>query len=95
MLQRPGGGLVYCWRSSYWGWCANGNTNEHSSRIRGQSPGRHGVRGTLGRKNIFGFGVKAVQFAAKRRAAKRYEKARHEHQEWLSYAAADESPETD
>lgn len=51
--------------------------------------------GTLGRKNIFGFGVKAVQFAAKRRAAKRYEKARHEHQEWLSYAAADESPETD
>lgn len=41
------------------------------------------VGGLLGRSELLGFGAKAIQIAAKRRAARRHEKARTDLKGWL------------
>jgi len=41
------------------------------------------VGGILGRNELFGFGAKALRFAAQRRAERRHEKARDDLKGWL------------
>jgi hypothetical protein len=42
------------------------------------------VGGLLGRHEMFGFGLKAIQFASQRRAKRRHERAKDDLESWLS-----------
>jgi hypothetical protein len=41
------------------------------------------VGGILGRNELLGFGVKAIRFAAQKRAARRHEKSKEDLKGWL------------
>ena len=51
------------------------------------------IGGALGRKELFGFGLKTLSAVSKRAVERRYERARTEHQAWLE--ATTQNPETD
>lgn len=50
----------------------------------GSHIGGMAVGGILGRNNLFGFGLKAIELAAQRRAKRRHERARNDLESWLS-----------
>jgi hypothetical protein len=50
----------------------------------GSHIGGMAVGGILGRNNLFGFGLKAIELAAQRRAKRRHERARSDLESWLS-----------
>jgi len=50
----------------------------------GSHLGGMAVGGLLGRNNMFGFGLKAIELAAQRRAKRRHERARNDLESWLS-----------
>ena len=48
------------------------------------------VGGMLGRSNLLGFGCKAIELAAQRRAKRKHERAKDDLQKWLSENADSE-----
>lgn len=50
----------------------------------GSHLGGMAIGGLLGRNNMFGFGLKAIELAAQRRAKRRHERARNDLESWLS-----------
>jgi len=50
----------------------------------GSHIGGMAIGGVLGRNNLFGFGLKAIELAAQRRAKRRHERARNDLESWLS-----------
>lgn len=50
----------------------------------GSHLGGMAVGGLLGRSNMFGFGLKAIELAAQRRTKRRHERARNDLESWLS-----------
>lgn len=50
----------------------------------GSHLGGMAVGGLLGRNNMFGFGLKAIELAAQRRAKRRHERAKNDLESWLS-----------
>ena len=52
--------------------------------VVGSHLGGMAVGGLLGRNNMFGFGLKAIELAAQRRAKRRHERAKNDLESWLS-----------
>ena len=50
----------------------------------GSHLGGMAIGGTLGRSNMFGFGLKAIEVAAKRRTERKHERAKDDLKKWLS-----------
>ena len=56
----------------------------------GSHLGGMAVGGMLGRSNLLGFGFKAIELAAQRRAKRKHERARDDLQKWMSENADSE-----